>query len=554
MRSTIIVLSFLVSLIPTVTYAQTPSDAGALHQQIEKERTTEFSPPKNVRVPKKKVDKRAEEEKNILLVMVEEFRFEGNTLFSNEALDTIVKPYTDRLVSFHELENAAAAIGELYRNEGLVVRSFLPEQDIIDGVVTIQIIESKFGKTIIEGDTEIKLPAGMIEKIVAAQQPSGKYLNTQKLDRALLLINDLPGVVTSGRLKEGEIAGKTDLVIRQTKQNPLTKTVMIDNQGSRSTGSARMHGFARFMSPFGKGDQASLYAIAAEGLGFLRIEQTFPIGYNGWRVGANTSVMRYKLVPDEFKALDGKGGSAYIGLQTSFPIIRSREKNLFISGNYDHRYFKNETQGVTSSDYRINALTAAFNGNMLDIFGIRGSSEASITATIGNLDLGTLDTSEVATLDGSYRKLSYRISHQKSISSTLTVHTKFSGQLSPDRELDSSEMFYLGGANGVRAYPISEGSGVSGNMLNLELYWRVAPNYQLMAFYDHGYVHNKGDVDSYSLDGAGIGLAWQSNAGFNINMTWSHRIGSNPNPTATGGDQDGSSLKNRLWLAVSKQF
>ena len=61
-------------------------------------------------------------------------------------------------------------------------------------------------------------------------------------------------------------------------------------------------------------------------------------------------------------------------------------------------------------------------------------------------------------------------------------------------------------------------------------------------------------LNDYSLKGAGLALAWQGNSGLNLRATWARRIGDNPNPTATGNDQDGSLVSNRFWLTASLPF
>ena len=54
--------------------------------------------------------------------------------------------------------------------------------------------------------------------------------------------------------------------------------------------------------------------------------------------------------------------------------------------------------------------------------------------------------------------------------------------------------------------------------------------------------------------GAGLALGWQSSMGFNLKGIYARRIGSNPNPTASGNDQDGSKLLNRFWLTATFPF
>src|SRR5690606_100182 len=152
---------------------------------------------------------------------------------------------------------------------------------------------------------------------------------------------------------------------------------------------------------------------------------------------------------------------------------------------------KNEATGATSSDYHTDSLTVGLRGNMFDEFGGGGSSAAAISATLGDLDLGALDSGEDPDLDDRYRKVNASLERQQTITDTVSVYGAVSGPLSPDEQLDTSEKFYLGGPGGVRAYPVSEGSGGSGVLFTAEPRWNFAPNYQVSAFYDHGYVHNR---------------------------------------------------------------
>lgn len=552
-----LVLGFA-TLISTVShsniYAQTPSNAGALQQQIERERKSVVPYNKSIEVPEITESSGNIKDKGGMTITVKEFRFDGNTLLDAKKLNKAVASYLNRPVSFSELQNAAAAIGDLYRSRGWVVRSFIPEQDVAGGVVIIKIIEAKFGSTKTEGDLDIRLNHKKIDAMVAEQQNEGEPIHTKKLDRALLLIDDLPGVSVAGSLREGEKYGQTDLALKQTKEALATGAAIIDNAGSRSTGRERAHGFIQVNNPFGVGDLASFYLLGSEGVSFARMEQSFPVGYNGWRVGANASIMKYDLVAREFKGLDGEGSSTNMGLQASYPVIRERKKNLYFSMNYDHRYFDNRSQGLTSSNYNINSGTAGLKANFIDQIGGGGVNNASVSVSFGKLNLRSLNDGEDPTLEDSFRKISYNLSRQQKITRTLSFYTAVSAQATPDRKLDSSEMFYLGGSQGVRAYPVSEASGVDGHLINAELRWQFLPNYQLTGFYDHGYVHNSGSTKSYSLDGAGLELSLQTKFGFNVSGSWAHRIGNNPNPTSTGNDQDGSSLENRFWLTIYKQF
>ncbi|MFP5414654.1 MAG: ShlB/FhaC/HecB family hemolysin secretion/activation protein [Gammaproteobacteria bacterium] len=535
---------------PIHVLAQTPVDAGALQQQLERERDTRLPP---AAAPDAAPAQQPAITPDGKTVVVRSFRFQGNTLLSEQALANAVAPFLNRPIRFAELLDAAAKVAETYRAAGWLVRVFLPEQDIVDGVVTLQIIEARLGAIKTEEAQPTWLgPAGVAEW-VAAQQSTDTPLNARALDRALLLMDDLPGVVASGRLQQGTQPGTTDLVVKLAAEPLANGTVLLDNAGARSTGRERLNAQVLVNSPLGMGDQFTIYGLHAKGMDYARLSQTFPVGKDGWRVGVNLGALRYRVVAPEFAALNGRGSSSSLGVESAYPIIRSRQGNLYFMAGYDSKRFDNQSGGATASKYSTRGISASLRGNLFDQMGGGGATHASLGVMNGKLDLGTVDVSEDADLNGHYRKLVYSLSRQQVVTPAISLFGALTGQHSDERKLDSSEKFYLGGVNGVRAYPASEGSGVSGNTVNLEARWRLPAGFQASAFYDWGAVRNPGGRN-YSLEGAGLGLAWQSDAGLQLRAQWAHRIGDNPNPTGTGKDQDGSLVKNRVWLQASLHF
>jgi hemolysin activation/secretion protein len=186
-----------------------------------------------------------------------------------------------------------------------------------------------------------------------------------------------------------------------------------------------------------------------------------------------------------------------------------------LSTAFDDKNFDNKDINATSTRYDVRNFTLGLIGNRFDRWGGGGANFASLTVTTGDIDLGTLDTNENVALEGRFTKLSYLLSRQQAVSNQISFYAALSGQLA-DSNLDSSEKFYLGGANGVRAYPSSEGGGSEGAMLNLELRYRLMPNLVLTGFYDWGQVNQNHDnaiaspanPNRYDLQGAGVAAAW----------------------------------------------
>ena len=57
-----------------------------------------------------------------------------------------------------------------------------------------------------------------------------------------------------------------------------------------------------------------------------------------------------------------------------------------------------------------------------------------------------------------------------------------------------------------------------------------------------------------SLSGHGLSANWQGPGGISTRITWAHRNGNNPKPTASGTDSDGTLKRNRVWLSASVPF
>lgn len=543
-------------------HAQNVPDAGAIRQQIEQDQHLPVPAPQ---APVKPSAPAAPKERTGPLVTIREFRFSGNTLLSAADLQMAVRDYRDRELDFDELQQAAQAVAARYRDAGWIVQSFLPRQDITDGVVTIEIVEARFGTVQRDGEAPERLREGAWRAIVDAAQPAGEPLSAKALDRALLLIDDLPGVLASGSLASGERPGETDLVLKLSDEPLFSGTAGFDNHGARSTGKNRLTATLGVNSPAGLGDRLLANLIHADGNDYGRLAYTLPVGGSGLRVGANVSNLDYRLVSSQFSALAATGSSLTLGLEASYPLLRSRAENLYLSASFDNKAFNNEANGTTTSKYTANVAGIGLVANRYDEV-LGGANEASLFLSAGRVSPeGNAPRTDRS--DGDFAKIRWNLSRQQVITEDLTAYAGWSGQWS-GKNLDSSEKLYLGGPNGVRAYPANEGGGTTGHLINLELRQRVLGDWQLTGFLDYGRIRqyaNNLDTAGHSLtsgnvsnqlsyQGYGVSLSWRGPFGSQVVATWARRLGSNPNPTVSGKDQDGTLDRDRLWLSLSVPF
>jgi hemolysin activation/secretion protein len=549
----------------------TEVNAGSLRQQIERDQT--FKLPKiSAPTEAEKKPLNAQETKGPKIA-VKQFVFKGNTLLSSDKLAAAVARYQGESLSFAQLEQAVAEVAQAYRYAGCKVRDYLPEQDIVDGAVTVNIVEAVFGKVIIEGALPPGLDQARLIKIVLSEQTTGTFLRSSAVDRALLIADDISGVAVTGGLQEGQRDGETDVVLKGLEKPWLETNFSHDNTGSESTGVERTSLGFTGNSWLMAGDVFSTQLVGSEGTRYVRLSESIPIGYTGLRMGVNASRMTYRVGLLGADGFEITGLSESFGVETSYPLVRSRLSNLYANLAVDNKIFRNFSSDKRDSDYSIRSTALGLSGNLFDNFGGGGFNNASLTLTHGTVNMdgsGNFITNPDSFPEGKlgfYRKLRYALSRQQSLTDQLAFYLALSGQ-SALSDLDSSEKFYLGGSSGVRAYPSSEGGGVKGHMVNAELRWQVASGYSATAFYDYGQVladplfhtrDNQEFINEYSLKGGGLAFSRQFDGGFTLKLTWARRSEDNPNPrtdttTLQIKDQSGSLVRDRVWLSLSASF
>lgn len=538
-------------------------DAGALQQQIDRQQTFKL-PRQGVPALPQPVSPKTS---SVLKIVVHRFVVLGNTLVDEARIQSVLERHQGKELTFSDLETVVLEVADVFRLAGWTVQAYLPEQDVQDGVVRIQVVQARLGRVLIDGDVPAPATATSLKHIIQEHQPAGEFLSGKALDRALLIANDIAGVYVNGNLKEGEQQGETDVVLKTTPRQRYEGNASIDNTGSRGTGAQRLVASLNFNSVIGVGDTVSTQLIETKGSRYSRLGWTMPVGADGWRVGGNISHLDYRVLQFQ-ESVAPTGTSDTYGIEANYPLLRSRSQNLYLSFAMDKKKFLNVSEGQAKSDYSSRLGSIGVYGNSFDEWGGGGANTGSLTWVDGNLNLdGSPNAADIATTTrtaGDFRKIRYALSRQQVLTSEWSVYGALSGQLSrSSKNLDSSEKFFLGGSAGVRAYPSSEAGGSKGVMANLELRWQMDPRWLLTGFYDIGHVElnpskNLQDLtalNQYSLKGRGLALAWETTNGLALKLTLARRVGVNPaaNPD-TGHDLDGSFVKTRVWTAISLPF
>ena len=551
----------------SIAYAQTPSvvvpDAGSLLNQIERSLPPPKMPVVGAPAAPPKIDLLKGSGESFMLNRI---LFEGNVAIKSLELEKVAASYLNRAIFFADLQNLAAELSLVYRQRGYIATVSIPHQIVVRGIVRLKILEARFSGAMLDPNSTGRLNEDFIINRFETAIKSGELVDVYKLDRALLLLNDLPGTSISGGLDSGDHEGESRFVALSERKSLLTGNASFDNYGARSTGALRFNTDASMNNALGFGDQVSLNALHTLGSDYARFAVSFPISENGLRLGFSGSVMNYQLVAAELKAGNFAGTSQTYGADLTYPLIRTRSFNLNLTANYDGREFNNTANHVISSHYRSDAISTGINGNAFDDLLDGGVNTFSLTATVGYLDLKGSPNKEsdasTTQAQNQFAKLKSTASRTQTLSSELSAFVSVSGQYA-FKNLDSSEKFFLGGASGVRAYPSSEGGGSAGVSGTAELRYKLPYDVLVTSFYDIGAVEqNKNNTYNGALAnnnllyrGYGLSALWQGPYNSTYKVAWAHRLGDNPNPNAaTGRDQDGTKHVDRYWLSVSGGF
>src|SRR5262249_52421535 len=85
-------------------------------------------------------------------VFVREVRVIGNTVFSDAELAEVTAPFTNRTLQTEDLERLRLNLTLLYVNKGYMTSdAIIPDQDVVCGSITLQIIEGKLTRIDVEG-------------------------------------------------------------------------------------------------------------------------------------------------------------------------------------------------------------------------------------------------------------------------------------------------------------------------------------------------------------------------------------------------------------------
>ena len=470
-------------------------------------------------------------------IRVNSLHVTGNTVFPEAQLiaAAAVPPGSDLTLS--QLREAAARISSFYGSRGhFLAQAYLPAQDIRNGAVTINVVEGRYGTTGIRNRANL---SDRVANDALSGLDAGDPVTARALERRLLLMSDIPGITVRSALSPGTLVGTSDLTVDLASGPLVTGSVESDNAGNRYTGAYRLGGTLNLNNPAGIGDRASLRLLGSTGgLAYGRAAYQAPFG--NATLGLAYTHLRYQL-GREFSSLNADGTADILSVFGSYPLVRSRNVNLYALLGADLRLLEDRIGLVAAeSDKTSRVLTAGLSGNSHDSLAGGGWNQFAAGFTLGDLHIqNALERAADALAgrrEGGFGKFQLSAARLQTVTGPLSLYAAVRGQLA-FANLDTSEQMELGGAQAVRAYPEGEAYGDQGYVATVEarltlVRWAesLPGQLQLITFLDMGeveFARNPWFAGSNHArrSGIGTGLTWSGPDNLVARVAYARRLG-----------------------------
>jgi hemolysin activation/secretion protein len=482
----------------------------------------------------------------------------GNTLLPAEKLHALVAPSEGRSLTLGELDELANRISRAYQDAGyLFARAYVPAQTLQDGVVRIAVQEARYGKIVVQNHSQVA--DGPLNATLSPLGPDAPIAGFE-LERSLLLLSDIPGVLASSVVRPGERPGTSDLVVDVGAASRYTGSVGLDNFGSRSTGRLRMGASVDVNGLLHRGDLLGLSVLSTgPNMNFGQASYRYLLNGGGTTLRTAASILQYRL-GHGMEELQAHGKAMVGSVAISQPLVRNTAGNLYGQLEFDHKILRDDIDAVgLKSDRNVNVWVATLAGDQRDATGI---TNFNLAGAFGKLDYVDPLAQWIDALgpdtQGRYRRYTMSVSRLQQLTPATAFYAGYSAQWS-NKNLDTSEQFYLGGSSSVRGYDGGTLAGAQGHLFTVELRHdfaapRLPGRWQAVLFADSGNMQTykqpfSGEGNAGRLSGAGMGLHWSPSSSWTIGAGAAQPVGAKP--ALLGPNVE---TRTRYWVQVQKGF
>lgn len=467
----------------------------------------------------------ADEQDGIGRFDISRFDVRGNTLLPADAIDRLLIPFTGSQRNFGHVQMALEALEAAYHKLGFnVVQVGLPEQELNQGVVRLEVIETRVGRLTVEGNKAYS--EENIRNSVPGLVP-GKTPNIADVSASLKLANENPGKKTTLQLQSGDKDDEVNALLKVADDKTWRVAASVDNGGNKSTGESQLTMQFQHANIADRDHVLSLqYTTTLEKPSQVSV---YGVGYHVplYALGDSIDLFASYSDVDSGSVLAGiynlqvSGRGTVFGGRYNQILRRIGDYESRLSYGLDYKEFQNnvDLQGLQlGNDITVHPLSIAYTGVLSNADGELSFGVTAMRNIPGGSQGSSADFNRVRQgAPAAYKLLRYNAGYMKVLPADWQMRVSFSGQYTND-PLIPGEQFGAGGASTVRGYGERDVSNDTGHLFNAELYTpnfcaslqTVAAQCRALLFYDAARVRRNaplpGEDAAGSIGSVGAGL------------------------------------------------
>ena len=465
-----------------------------------------------------------------------EFRVEGNTVLATERIERAVYPFLGEQRAVVDVEAARGALEAAYRDAGYgTVVVDTPEQRIVDGLVTLQVVQAPVARLRVVG-AKYYSQGRILAKVPALAE--GEVPNFKRATEQLATVNRSADRRVTPLLRPGKAPGTTEVDLTVEDKLPLHGSLELNNKYSANTTQSRLQGSLRYDNLWQREHSIGLqFQTSPEDTSQVKVfsgSYTVPMG---------TGLLVFSAIRSNSNTVAGVGGTTVFGRGNIYGLRRvvvlgsSETSSHTLTLGADYKDFKESVtvggnEGFNTPIHYL-PLSASYSTTLQGKEGSWQFGGGLVVAVRGLASEESQFADKRFRAQSNFSILKFDVARQQSLPFGLSVVGKLEGQLS-GQALISNEQFVAGGVDSVRGYLEAAAVGDKAMRGSIELRsgnlarekWPWVDGLRLHAFAEGaGLWLNSplpGQKARFGLLSAGVGMRLQAreHASFAFDVGW----------------------------------
>jgi len=463
-----------------------------------------------------------------------EYQVKGNSLLESATIQRALTPYLGEQKSLQTVEQARDNLQSIYKSHGYLVTVNIPQQNVIGGVVQLDVIEGKIDRLKISGNKYFSRRE--LRNEVPSLKP-GNALNMQQVRHEIDVANrSNPNRSIVPVIRPGRYPGTMEMELKIKDELPLHGFVEMNNRYTANTTKMRLMGGVSYDHLWQKHHSISLnYQMSPQDtdeVAVLNMTYAMPVGETSrlvfYGVKSDSQVATVTGQGDDLTVL---GNGSIYGIRSINPLPNVELYYHSLILGVDYKDF-GETQNIANEDDESGlSVPITYAGWSLSYNGTFNQPIIKTQYTVtGNFGLRSVnDAAEFEEkrfgAKANYFYVGLRFSQFFQLSEDFTINYGLQGQFTQS-PLISNEQFSAGGIDTVRGYIESSAQGDNALTGSVELNYQVfsktttasIQDMRLNLFIDSARLRTidalpnaEGEINSTTdLMGAGIGLTMRA--------------------------------------------